>query len=407
MSRRTIAIVTMVAGILGVAFALISTLDFAAHLDRQIHDLHCSFIPGASVATSGAEGCKAALFSSYSSFFREQYWGGIPISLFAVGAFAFFFAFGLYLLVADDAAPRRAYLFLGTAGFTPLLVSLGMASIALMELGKFCKVCVGLYFSSALLAVAAFFALRAMKKIVRAGEGTVAPREGGSMLLPALFAGLGIAALLPSLVYAASVPDYSSYIGKCGKLDQPKEAHNSLLKIPTTHPVRPVTLFEDPLCPTCKAFHERLVADGIFEKFDVTLVLFPLDDEDGHCNWMVGQALHPGACVLSRAVLCGGPKARSILEWSFANQEDLRVLGKTNPKGIKDRVAAQFGAETAACIDDPKTAQKLNHHLHFASNNHVPVSTPQVFLGDLRLCEEDTDLGLKYALSRLAPEVLR
>ena len=29
------------------------------------------------------------------------------------------------------------------------------------------------------------------------------------------------------------------------------------------------------------------------------------------------------------------------------------------------------------------------------------------YLGDARLCDEDTDLGLRYALSQLAPEVLR
>jgi hypothetical protein len=30
-----------------------------------------------------------------------------------------------------------------------------------------------------------------------------------------------------------------------------------------------------------------------------------------------------------------------------------------------------------------------------------------MFLGDRRICEEDTDLGLKFTLAQLAPEVLR
>ena len=53
------------------------------------------------------------------------------------------------------------------------------------------------------------------------------------------------------------------------------------------------------------------------------------------------------------------------------------------------------------------TTVRLNQHLHFASNNHVPISTPQMFLGERRICEEDTDLGLKYTLAQLAPAVLK
>jgi hypothetical protein len=30
-----------------------------------------------------------------------------------------------------------------------------------------------------------------------------------------------------------------------------------------------------------------------------------------------------------------------------------------------------------------------------------------MFLGDRRICEEDTDLGLKYTLAQLAPQVVK
>ncbi len=30
----------------GAFFASVSTYDFVAHLDRQVHGIHCSFIPG-------------------------------------------------------------------------------------------------------------------------------------------------------------------------------------------------------------------------------------------------------------------------------------------------------------------------------------------------------------------------
>jgi hypothetical protein len=146
-----------------------------------------------------------------------------------------------------------------------------------------------------------------------------------------------------------------------------------------------------------------MVVEGVFERLDVTLAMFPLDNE---CNWMLDRTLHPGACTLSKAVLCGKERARAVLEWSYAEQETLRDIAKTNPKALRERISAQWGADVNACIDEKDTTVRLNRHLHFAADNHVPVSTPQMFLGDKRLCDEDTDLGLKYTLAQLAPQVL-
>ena len=58
-----------------------------------------------------------------SALFRATWWGGVPISLFAVGAFSFFAAFALYLLLSRERAPREAYLFLGIAGCGPVVAS--------------------------------------------------------------------------------------------------------------------------------------------------------------------------------------------------------------------------------------------------------------------------------------------
>jgi hypothetical protein len=59
------------------------------------------------------------------------------------------------------------------------------------------------------------------------------------------------------------------------------------------------------------------------------------------------------------------------------------------------------------CVDDRQTEVTLNEHLHFASENSVPVSTPQMYLGKKRICDEDTDMGLRFTLTELAPEVLK
>jgi uncharacterized membrane protein len=419
---RNVAILALAASVLGLVFAAYSTFDYAQHLDRQIHAIHCSFIPGASATSDAENPCKAALFSPYSALFRESYWGGVPISLFAVGAFSFFIGFALYLLVAQDRAPRKAFLFLGLVGVTPLLASMVMFFISLTRLNAFCKVCVGIYFSSALLAGAAVLALIHYLRTGRSATtpgSAVDPRgptelagsaphpEGSVLVTVAWLAALGACAVLPATVYTSALPDYRPFLTSCGKLGTATEPHNALLKMKTERPVQPVTLFEDPLCPTCKAFHERLVDEGIFERLDVTMVLFPLDD----CNWMIDRPLHPGACMLSRAVLCNDKNARDVLEWSYSHQEDLRDLGKSNPAGLKAKIGDKWGAEVAACADDKSPTSpatiRLNRHLHFASTNHIPVSTPQMFLGDKRICDEDTDLGLKYTLAELAPAVLK
>ncbi len=202
----------------------------------------------------------------------------------------------------------------------------------------------------------------------------------------------------------ALLPDYRPLLTKCGKLTTTSDPHHGLLKIRTAHPVRPVLLFEDPLCPTCRAFHERLVDEGAFEKLDVTMAMFPLDSE---CNWMLDRSLHPGACVLAKAVLCGGnDQARAVLEWAYDRQDELRELGKQGGGRLAAEDYRALGPRGRACVTGKQVDIQLNQKLHFAASNHIPVSTPQMFLGDARLCDEDTDLGLKYTLAQLAPEVL-
>ena len=401
MTRSRLSSLLVLGGaLLGLVFAAYSTSDYAAHLDRQVHAVHCSFIPGAGPSADADNACKTALFSPYSALFRDRYWGGIPISLFAVGAFAFFIALGIYLLLAQARAPKRAWAVLGVAGFGPLAASAVMFVISATKLGTFCKLCVGIYASSGLIAAGAVLAWLVLRDEAR----TKAQRPEGSLVMAGgLFVALGVAAAFPAISYANALPDVRPYLSKCGKLDIPTETHGALLKLPTAHATRAVTLFEDPLCPTCKGFHDRMLAEGIFDRLDVTLVLFPLDSE---CNWMIDRSLHPGACVLSKAILCGKERSREILEWSFDNQDDLRALGKSDVKALRQRVDARFGADVGACIDDAKTVVRLNQHLHYASNNHVPVSTPQMYLGPARICDEDTDLGLTYTMAQLAPEVL-
>lgn len=406
-SSRVPSIVALAGSLLGLVFASYSTLDYAAHLDRRLHDVHCSFIPGAPV-TSEAEACRAAMYSSYSAVLRDSLWGGVPISLFALGAFSFFLGFAVYLMVAQSRASRVSLTFFAGVSVTPLIVSLIMFVISVTKLGSVCKTCVGTYIASFLLALGglwAFWAARPRGAVASSNDGVAVTRPNGNPAMAAfwLFV-LGAVTILPAGVYAASAPDHRPYLTQCGTLKKPADASNALLKFRGNSAVRPALFFEDPLCATCKAFHDRLLGEQVLEKLDVTLVMFPLDST---CNWMLDQSLHPGACLVTKAVLCGKNQARQVLEWAFDNQKSLLEAGKAGEPILKALIQQKWGPSMVACMDSRDTKVQLNKHLHFAADNSVPVSTPQVYLGAQRICDEDTDLGLRYTLKQLAPEVLK
>jgi uncharacterized membrane protein len=450
-------VLALVAAAAGFAFALSSTLDYTRHLDRQVHDLHCSFIPGVAGEATQEGACRAAMYSSYSALFKDRFWGGIPISLPAVGAFGFFAAFALYLLLSRDRAPRRAHQFLFLAGITPLAVSAVMFVISLTKLGTFCKTCVGIYAASVLLAVAGIGALLADRRRARAALSafrsspgkTVAaapvkaaldmekseksptdaeatqvdaevpaietpkepepavtpPRTGGPLLIPAWLAALAVFSAVPAWLYVSALPNYATYVTGCGKLEKPADPHNALLHITPAGARQPATLVVDPLCPTCKAFHQRLVNEGILDKLDLTLVLFPLDNE---CNWMLDRPLHPGACVLSKAVMCSERRSLAVLEWAYENQESLLETAKAQGgiAELRGKIRDKWPG-LDPCIDAKDTKQRLERTLRFAVQNQLPVSTPQLYLDGVRLCDEDSDIGLSYTISKLAPDLVR
>jgi hypothetical protein len=395
---RTFAIFGVAGSLLGLVFAAYSSVDYAEHLDRHLHDVHCSLIPGLVSGADEENPCRAAMYSAYSALFRGEYWGGIPISLFALGAFSFFLGFSIYLYFAGDSASKKALAFFAIAGLTPLAVSGLMFFISVTKVGSLCKTCVGIYLSSVLLAIGAFLAYRHL------GD-PLSERNPGKWGPPLVWVAalLGFT-LLPSLVYAGAVPDQRPYLKSCGKLEKPIEAHNALIKMKTPASVRPAILFEDPLCPTCRAFHQRMVTEGAFDRLDIQMALFPLDSD---CNWMLTNPLHPGACTVSKAVICGGDQARQVLEWAYDQQEELVKIAKAGDAQLRAAIGRRWGAQVSSCLDAPATKLKLNHQLHFAADNAIPVSTPQMYLGDLKICDEDTDLGLLYTLGQLAPELVR
>jgi uncharacterized membrane protein len=380
------------AALAGFTFAAVSTYDFTAHLDRQVHGIHCSFFPGLGPAETANTGCHVTLMSPYSSVMRTSVWGGIPISLPAMSVFAFLAFWAVWLALRGRDRDPNATLFTLAAVSLPAFMSAIMAFISLSTLHAACKLCIGIYLSSATAFVAGLLLWM---------QARATPQR--PMTTPVSFGVLGLAfglgvlfVALPVTTYAISAPDFEHFVGSCGQLQHRDEQ----VLVPIGPQGRPTNMIEvlDPLCPSCRGFETRFSGLEVESQISRKALLFPLDNT---CNWMIGDAIHPGACAISEAMLCAKDRADQVLAWAFENQEAIVTAARSDAKtGAARMVAAKF-PDLAACVGSAPARAKLNLSLRSAVKNRLQVLTPQVFIEGLRLCDEDTDLGLDYALPRL------
>ncbi|WP_242343850.1 vitamin K epoxide reductase/DsbA family protein [Anaeromyxobacter terrae] len=388
----------LVGALLGALFAALSTSDFMQHLDRQVHAIHCSFLPGAAKDIS-ASGCRTVMMSPYSSFLRERLWGGVPVSVWALAVFAFL-AYRTALMLWRRRASSGDTKVLLAAAALPVAMSILFGAVSIYVLDAVCKVCIGIYSASALCFAGALLAHRALR---------AAPGE--ARFVPALLEGTALVAAV-TLAYVAFVPrpdPRTSMLG-CGSLVHAEDSAGVMIPLTSSAGGTPSIEVLDPLCASCKAFDARLAASSLGERLELAGVLFPLDSK---CNWMVTEAIHPGACAVSEAVLCAagvgpGPKnaaaAGAVLRWAFARQTELRELGARDEAALRVEIEREFPA-VAGCLGGALVRSKLTKSLRWAVANAIPVLTPQLFVGDRRMCDEDTDLGLEYTLGRmLSPE---
>jgi len=377
--------------LLGVVFAGVSSYDFIAHLDRQVHAITCSIVPGlAPQDTAGSSGCHVVLMSPYSSVLRDFTWGGVPIALPALGVFAFLLFRALDLLLRKKMS-RRETGFIVAAALLPVLTSLVYALISATKIGTFCKVCIGIYVSS--LGVLA----TAIVAHVLTPRDAEAPRKESLIGLWGFYFVEGVAMVaLPLLLYLVLKPAYPDSLLQTSGLRHAEDKYGVMLDVPGNGKVPAVEVL-DPLCPACKAFSERLAASDLGGDLQVKLVLFPLDKE---CNWMVGESLHAGACAVSEAMLCAGDKARDVLSWAFEHQAELRSLGASGQPAIYGRIRRDFPA-LSSCVGSAQVRARINKSLRWIVANSLPVLTPQLFVRNQKIPDEDTDLGLDYVLSRV------
>jgi uncharacterized membrane protein len=385
--------------LLGAIFAGVSTYDFIAHLDRQVHAITCAFVPGLSAKdATGSSGCYAALMSTYSSVFRQSVWGGIPIALPGLAVFAYLLFLALDLLLNRESADLGKARYAIAATGLPCLISLVYLFISIKYVGSICKLCVGIYLASFGAFLCAILLARAVDAAATQGKS----HAPGMLRYLIYFVEGVIFVFLPVSLYVGLAPAYAAEPGKCGELLRPEDKYN--IMAPLSSSVGGIDAIEvfDPLCPACKGFAERMESSGLSEKLRLRAVMFPLDTE---CNWMVKTSLHPGACAVSEAVLCAGDDAETVVSWVFANQKELRELAeRSGSAAVQRRMREQF-ASLANCIGKPEVKAKINRSLRWIVANSLSVLTPQLFIQNRKLCDEDTDLGLEYSLSRLLESV--
>ena len=400
----------------GFLFAAVSTSDFIAHLDRQVHGIHCSFLPGLAEAdVSGASGCHATLMSPYSSVLRDSIWGGVPVALPGMAVFSFLGFWCVWLAINGRDREERATGFLFAGSLVPLGTSILMGYLSIVELDAACKLCIGIYASSAVLSVASLvlWRLAASRETAAripqqsfSGEGAAGvPRSDTKSPLSFGTLGLASAAGLVCVAisvgaYAAAAPDFSKYVGSCGSIVHTAAPPGVLLPYGAQRGNPTMLEVIDPLCPSCKGFESRFSKMPLSDSVDRQLLLFPLDET---CNWMIDRSIHPGACTISEAVLCASDPG-PVLDWAFENQQAIMAASEKNPKAAAE-MAKQRVPALSQCIGSPEVGAKVNQSLRFAVKNQLPVLTPQIFVEGTRLCGEDTDLGLDYALPRLLAHV--
>ena len=401
MSKKTYVFfgIAALGAVLGLIYSGTSTADFVAHLDRQLHPVSCTFFPGLTEVSQldpTQEGCKVAMLSPYSSFWRDKHWGGVPVSLAAMGLFGFALMLSVWAMAGRRGHELAPGLLALLAGLAAAGASAAFFYVSMTKLHTICTTCAGTYISSALLLVGGVLAFLGGRSDRRDGEPTQSGR-GVVLTLAIGLAEMGICVFLPFAVFLNTVPTYDKYVGSCETLKSSEDKGGVLIPIGGGGATETIFVL-DPLCPACKAFHRRLGETSFAKSLNYKLLLLPLDAE---CNWMLKDSMHPGACLLSRAMLCAGGEAGKMLDYIYDNQEEMRMagLGK-QPEKIREKILSKYPA-IKECIDSPDTTIKLNKALHWAVGNSLAVLTPQMYVGGKRLCDEDTDLGLEYAMTKL------
>ena len=241
MQPKPLTYVLLAGALLGLWFASVSTYDFVAHLDRQVHGIHCSFLPGLAAPVADGGGCQVTLMSPYSSVFRESFWGGIPLSLMAMSVFAFLAFWAVGIIVSKRLEDPRAAMFSLAATLLPFGMTLIMGYLSLAKLNTVCKQCIGIYTASFI----AFFA--GLSLYLRSRKSVPSSNDLSWNTLAAIF-GVGVLFVaVPVVAYVGASPDFTRFIGTCGQLDTQEDSQEVLVALGAPHGTSTMIEVLDPL----------------------------------------------------------------------------------------------------------------------------------------------------------------
>jgi protein-disulfide isomerase len=294
--------------LLAAAALAVVGIVLAALLTRQHASAHAGIASACNI--NDFVNCDRVAASGYSVFL------GLPVALWGLLGYGL-----LLILTLVGLGTRRPHdswpaglLFLGAAGAAA--VSVLLALLSEFVIGALCLYCAGSW-------LVAFALLASAWRACRPGGIAAAVRSDAALLAtrPALTAGTAVAMALLVAVAARAQPRY---------WEQPRRPAERVATLPASTPPAagpPVIVeFSDYECPFCAKAHLELKA-LLATRPDVRLVKrhFPLDQA---CNPIMKRPMHPDACALARAGICGEAQGRlqEMDDALFANQAAKRPV---------------------------------------------------------------------------------
>ncbi len=340
-ASRGALVVSLLLALAGLGIAL-----FLTRLHAQAHAGVASFC-----AISETVNCDKVATSRYSVALGlpVSVWGAIGDGLMAVLA-----AWGLRRRRPHPGWPSGLLFFTAAAA---LLVSIALALVSKLAIGAWCLLCIASWLTSLALSLAAWWTCRRAGVTAALGVDLLALASHPRSTLAVALGGLAL------LTAGAAV--YPRYWDR--PPPSPEQAAASA-------PPGVVVSYSDYLCPFCATSHGQL-SQLLALRPDVKLDRrqFPLDST---CNPAVKRTVHPGACELARAGICGAEQGR-------AEEMDDALFGNQASRQPREALAARAGLDAKrfqACLASPETERKLAADIASALRDGVR-ATPTYVVG--------------------------
>ena len=230
--------------------------------------------------------CDSVLVSPYAVV------AGMPVAAIAVWLYAVTGTLAISALTAKRLRfPRSPAALLVLVGMVAVAVSLVFAALSAFILHSLCPLCAGLYLINVTMLAVAWQALRSTRESLALALDAERAHLKRHAKVGLAWAGASILLFLLVLLPTAIEPRSASPI--CAALSRSQLGGLRLV------------VYSDFQCPACKDLDASL--RPISSRLRLEHRQFPLD---ATCNPQVKKTRHPGACLQSRAAICGAEQSR-------------------------------------------------------------------------------------------------